>query len=239
MPVMTVAPVASIPRAQDRWNRAEDERYGVMPAVPVEPESIPMAPPEPVIPPEPVEVVAPQPKPRARRVVQDESIPTIDSDLPVQREKRSREEIEEEKADRTIRVESVEPSPEYIGLSLRKQFEKWIPTVSNEPDDIDNPLAAIARITLREAMLDSDVPAAADFIRLGQTRMEFHLRRVLEKSPLTREARNYAGGAVLEFLQYASGNKLKLSPSPSGYWPKQGQLSGLLTVSYLPLYEWM
>lgn len=243
--------VARAPGAgSDRYNLIDSERHPGGPVTPVqaaapkpvvapEPESIPMAPPEPVIPAEPVEVVAPQPKPRPRRVVQDESIPTIDSDLPTQREKRTREEIEEEKAERTIRVESVEPDPKYVGLPIKDQFKLWVPTMSNEPMDLADPVAAIARVTLREAMLDADVPGAADFIRLGQPRMEFHLRRVLEQSPLTREARNYAGGAVLEFLQYVSGNKLKLAPSPSGYWPKQGQLSGLSTVSYLPLYEWM
>lgn len=245
-PVDAVEPVEPVvPRAEDRYNRADDERYGAMavyqqPEVAPEPESIPMAQPETVIPVEPVEVVAPQPKPRPRRVVREEEVPTIDSDLPIQRERRTKEEIEEEKAARVIRVESVEPDPAYVGKTLRKQFEMWVPTVSNEPMDLADPVAAIARVTLREAMIDSDTTDYFEFGRLGQARAEFHLRRVLERTPMSREARAYAGGAVLEFLSFLLKNKFKLTPSgPNGYWPKQGQLSGFAAVRYLPPYDWM
>jgi len=223
---------AAVPVGGDRYSQIDSQRF------------TPVAPPPPTTAEEAAEQFAvtqeaatPEvvtPKPKRRRSRREDVIPTIDTYLPAQPD-RPEDEEEFQLPEKPIRSAV---SPEYEGESIRTQIEKWVRASSNEDADQEDPVAALPRFLLSTSMEAVDIGSPFEFVKLGQPGIEAAMTRVLKASPMTDEARFFAGGVLLEYLANHPILKLRnLSPSP--YWPRKGQLSGLGAIYALPLYDWM
>lgn len=113
------------------------------------------------------------------------------------------------------------------GTPLREQLATWIPTLTNDPEALDNPVGSTGRVVAIRAMEAVNETSLSNLSRRGQNTIEVGLHRVLDPSPLAPKAKSYVGGLVLEYI--AKFYPLRLSATyPQGYWPKTPvALSGL------------
>lgn len=140
----------------------------------------------------------------------------------------------------------VEERPiDYSELPIRQQLAVWVRSNSNNPDDQEDPLAAVGRFTSFLALAKSGALSLQSLAAQGQGVVEKRLREALAETPLTPEARKYAGGVSLEFMAKYSGLKDLSTTYPQGYWPKTpSQLSAIYSFGrateepMLPPYEW-
>lgn len=237
-PAAVVMPEPATPAAESipggRYVRLDEERRRSAP--PVAPAPVPEPEPAPEAPLTAEEAAerfaraaeAKPPKPKPRRRKRAEEIPTIDSDLPSERE------AEEEYPVERVPTAAGPAESTYAGLPISEQIARWVRSVSDEPQDQAAPLAAFPRVLLFQSMLATDASSASELVERGQEGLEAVFRFVLDASPMTPEARAYVAGMTLSYLL----NDLKRFKKlyPSAYWPVRGQLSGLSGVRFLPPY---